>query len=61
MLRIGIDFNETTGDGLFTLVESECLGSCGDSPVMLVNNKRMCSFMTSEKMDALIDELKGQG
>ncbi|MGB7299580.1 MAG: NADH-quinone oxidoreductase subunit NuoE [Burkholderiaceae bacterium] len=58
--KLGVDFNETTTDGLFTLVESECLGSCGDSPVMLVNNKRMCSFMTTEKMDALVDELKKQ-
>lgn len=59
--KLGVDFNETTEDGMFTLVESECLGSCGDSPVMLVNNKRMCSFMTTEKMDALVDELQQQG
>lgn len=58
--KLGIDYNETTADGLITLVESECLGSCGDSPVMLVNNKHMCSFMTSDKMDALIDELKNK-
>ncbi|MGH1357856.1 MAG: NADH-quinone oxidoreductase subunit NuoE [Burkholderiaceae bacterium] len=58
--KLGIDFNETTADGLITLVESECLGSCGDSPVMLVNNKHMCSFMSSDKMDALIDELKAK-
>ena len=58
--KLGIDYNETTADGLFTLVESECLGSCGDSPVMLVNNKHMCSFMSTEKMDALIDDLKSK-
>lgn len=58
--KLGIDYNETTPDGLITLVESECLGSCGDSPVMLVNNKQMCSFMSSDKMDALIDELKAK-
>jgi NADH-quinone oxidoreductase subunit E len=34
------------------------MGACGDSPVMLVNNKRMCSFMSNEKIDALIEELK---
>jgi NADH-quinone oxidoreductase subunit E len=56
--RLGIDFNETTGDGEFTLKEGECMGACGDAPVLLVNNKRMESFMSDEKLDALIDELK---
>ncbi len=56
--KLGIDFTETTQDGRFTLVEGECMGACGDAPVMLVNNKRMCSFMSQEKIDALIDELK---
>jgi NADH-quinone oxidoreductase subunit E len=58
--RLGIDYGETTADGLFTLVESECLGSCGDSPVMLVNNKEMHSFMNSERMDALLEQLKAR-
>ena len=57
-LKLGVDFNETTADGLFTLKEGECMGACGDSPVILVNNKRMCSFMSNEKIDALIEELK---
>lgn len=56
--KLGIDFNETTKDGTFTLKEGECLGACGDAPVLLVNNKRMCSLMSDEKLDALIDELK---
>jgi NADH-quinone oxidoreductase subunit E len=56
--KLGIGFGETTADGRFTLVESECLGACGDAPVLLVNNKRMCSFMSAEKLDALVDELK---
>ena len=51
-------FNETSADGRFTVKEGECLGACGDAPVMLVNNKRMCSFMTPEKIDRLIEELK---
>jgi NADH-quinone oxidoreductase subunit E len=46
-------FNETTSDGRFTLKEGECLGACGDAPVLLVNNKRMCGFMTPEKLDRL--------
>jgi NADH-quinone oxidoreductase subunit E len=59
--RLGIDFNETTADGEFTLKEGECMGACGDAPVLLVNNHRMCSFMSSDKLDALLDELKGSG
>ena len=55
--KLGIGFNETTADGKFTLKEGECMGACGDAPVMLVNNKRMCSFMSNEKLDALLEEL----
>jgi NADH-quinone oxidoreductase subunit E len=56
--KLGIGFRETTADGQFTLVEGECMGACGDAPVMLVNNKRMCSWMSNEKIDALVEELK---
>ncbi len=59
--KLGIGFNETTPDGCFTLKEGECMGACGDAPVMLVNNARMESFMSPEKLDALIDELKKAG
>jgi NADH-quinone oxidoreductase subunit E len=57
--RLGIKMGETTADGLFTLQQAECLGACGDSPVMLVNDRTMCSFMSEEKLDQLIDGLKG--
>ena len=56
--KLGIDYKETTADGRFTLVEGECMGACGDAPVLLVNNHRMCSYMSDDKLDALIDELK---
>jgi NADH-quinone oxidoreductase subunit E len=56
--KLGVDYKETTADGEFTLLEGECMGACGDAPVMLVNNKRMCSFMSDEKIDALVEELK---
>ena len=55
--KLGIDFNETTADGKFTLKEGECMGSCGFAPVLLVNNARMCSFMSNDKLDALLEEL----
>jgi NADH-quinone oxidoreductase subunit E len=53
--RLGISMNETTADGLFTLQQSECLGACADS---LVNDRTMCSFMSNEKLDQLIDGLE---
>jgi NADH-quinone oxidoreductase subunit E len=56
--KLGIGFNETTADGCFTLKEGECMGACGDAPVVLVNNKRMESFMSDAKLDALLDDLK---
>ena len=55
--KLGIDFGETTPDGKFSLKEGECMGACGDAPVMLVNNHRMCSFMSREKIDQLLEEL----
>ncbi len=55
--RLGIDFNETTPDGKFTLKESECMGACAMAPLVLVNNKRMCDYLSKDKLDALIDEL----
>ena len=56
--KLGVDYKETTADGQFTLMEGECMGACGDAPVMLVNNHRMCSWMSDEKIDALLEELK---
>lgn len=56
--QLGIDFNETTSDGQFTLKEGECMGACAMAPVVLVNNKRMCDYMSAEKLDALVAELR---
>lgn len=58
--RLGIGFGETTADGRFTLKEGECMGACGDAPVVLHNNKKMLSWMTPEELDRLIDELKSR-
>jgi len=58
--KLRIDFGETTPDGRFTLLEGECMGACADAPVLLVNNKRMCSWMRPDKLDALLDELAGE-
>ncbi|RYG32691.1 MAG: NADH-quinone oxidoreductase subunit E [Burkholderiales bacterium] len=59
--KLGIAMGETTADGLFTLQQSECLGACADSPVMLVNDRHMCSFMSNDKLDQLIEGLRASG
>ena len=56
--KLGVQMGDTTQDGLFTLQQSECLGACADSPVMLVNDRTMCSFMSNDKLDQLIDGLR---
>ncbi|MGH8724814.1 MAG: NADH-quinone oxidoreductase subunit NuoE [Burkholderiales bacterium] len=56
--KLGIDFNETTVDGRFTLKEGECMGACAMAPVLLVNNKKMLDCMTNDKLDRLLEEMK---
>ena len=56
--KLGVEMGGTTADGLFTVQQSECLGACADSPVLLVNDRTMCSFMSNDKLDQLIDGLK---
>ena len=55
--KLGIDFNETTPDGHFTLKEGECMGACAMAPVLLVNNKKMHDYMSNDKLDVLIADL----
>ncbi len=56
--KLGIHMGQTTLDGMFTLQQSECLGACADSPVLLVNDRSMCSFMSNDKLDQLVDGLR---
>lgn len=56
--KLGIGFNETTDDGLFTLKEGECMGACGDAPVLMMNNKRLLCAMDPDKIDQLLKEIK---
>ena len=55
--KLGIGFNETSADGRFTLKEGECMGACGDAPVVLVNNKKMLCAMTADRLDAFLKDL----
>ena len=59
--RLGVEEGGTTADGQFTVQKSECLGACADAPVMLVNDRQMCSFMSPERLDELVDVLKTHG
>ena len=56
--KLGISMGQTTPDGLFTLQQCECLGACADAPAMLVNDRNMCSFMSDDKLDQLVDSLR---
>jgi NADH-quinone oxidoreductase subunit E len=59
MKKCGVEgFNETSADGRFTLREGECMGACGDAPVLMVDNQRLCGHMSNEKIDKLVEELK---
>ena len=59
--KLGVQPYGTTADGAFTVQPSECLGACADAPVMLVNDRKMLSFMSHERLDDLVETLKGQG
>ncbi len=57
--RLGIGVGETTPDGMFTLKTVECLGACGYAPMFQVGDK-FYEHLTLEKVDALIEEFKGE-
>ena len=58
--RLGVEEGGTTADGLITVQKSECLGACADAPVLLVNDREMCSFMNTQRLDELLDTLRGK-
>ncbi|MES2090883.1 MAG: NADH-quinone oxidoreductase subunit NuoE [Pseudomonadota bacterium] len=58
--KLGVENGGTTADGLFTVQQCECLGACADAPVMLVNDRQMVSYMSNDRLDALVDALKAQ-
>ncbi|MGD9831607.1 MAG: NADH-quinone oxidoreductase subunit NuoE [Piscinibacter sp.] len=56
--QLGVEDGGTTADGRFTVQHSECLGACADAPVLLVNDREMCSFMSTERLDDLLATLR---
>jgi NADH-quinone oxidoreductase subunit E len=59
--KLGVEPYGTTADGRFTVQPSECLGACADAPVLLVNDRQMLSFMSNDRLDELLETLKGAG
>jgi NADH:ubiquinone oxidoreductase subunit E len=56
--KLGIKNKETTPDGVFTIEEVECLGSCATAPMMQINNKEFFENLTKEKVDKFIEEMQ---
>lgn len=57
--KLNIKVGETTADGMFTLKEVECLGSCGTAP-MLQCGKDYFENLTNEKVDAMLEKMKSE-
>jgi NADH dehydrogenase (ubiquinone) flavoprotein 2 len=55
--KLGIDFGETSADGRFTLVDVQCLGACGEAPIIQVNNDYY-TVSDVDRLEQLLDELK---
>jgi NADH-quinone oxidoreductase E subunit len=56
--KLGIKNKEVTGDGMFSIEEVECLGSCATAPMLQLNNKEFYENLTIDNVDQLIDSLK---
>lgn len=58
--KLKIKNKQTTEDGMFTIEEVECLGSCGTAPMLQVNNREFYENLEMQKIDSLLDELKSK-
>lgn len=58
--KLKIKNKEITQDGVFSIEEVECLGSCGTAPMLQVNNREFYENLSVDKMDGLLDELKNK-
>lgn len=56
--KLGIKNKEVTSDGMFSIEEVECLGSCATAPMLQLNNQEFYENLTVEKVDELIENLK---
>ncbi len=58
--KLGITRGQTTDDGVFTVSQVECLGSCGTAPMLQVNREKFDENLTTEKVDQLLDDLRAR-
>ena len=54
--KLGIKVGETSPDGRITLLEAECLGACGGAPMLVCGNQYF-EYLTTDKLDSLLDQL----
>ena len=57
--RLGIKLGETSEDGCISLREAECLAACVQAPMCQVNDTEYVEYLTTEKVDAMIDKMRG--
>ena len=55
--ELGIENNETTEDGLFTIQEVACLGCCSLAPVVMINEETY-GKLTPKKMKNILKEYR---
>ncbi len=55
--NLGIHTGETTSDGMFTMMEVECLGACANAPMIQVNDD-FYEDLTPESMVSILESLK---
>ena len=55
--KLGIDIRKTTQDGLFTLQDIRCVGTCGLAPVLMIDDK-VYGHVTEDKLDEILDSYK---
>jgi NADH-quinone oxidoreductase subunit E len=58
--KLGIRRGETTPDGMFSLSQVECLGSCNTAPMLQVNKEKFDENLTNERADELIERLRAR-
>lgn len=56
--KLGIKNKEITSDGIFSIEEVECLGSCATAPMLQINNKEFHEKLTLEEADKLLENLR---
>jgi len=59
--KLGIGPGQTTADGMFTLMEVECLGACDRAPVLMINDDGWHERLAPEQAGKFVDDLRSQG